>query len=100
MQRANTGAVKRALHFHRPVFAGERGGTDFSLLFLPRQQFFPRRESGLHVSWHHFLQTFHQVTDVLHFAPRNPLGICLSGSENALISRFGWPLLLARVICR
>ena len=100
MQGANTGTVKGALHFHRPVFAGQRGGADLTLFFLPRQEFFTRREGGLHVGWHHLLQTFHQVADVLHFAPRNPLGICLSGSENALISRFGWPLLLARLICR
>ena len=98
MQWTNTGTVECALHFHGSVFTGQRCGANFTLLFLPCQQLLARFKGWLDISRHHFLQTFHQVADVFHFAPRNPLGICLSGSENALISRLGWPLLLARLI--
>ena len=98
MQRTDTGSVECALHFHGPVFAGQRCGTNFTLLFLPCQQLLARFKGGLDIRWHHFLQTFHQVANVFHRYPLKPGGMWLSGSLTLFTSRFGIPPLLARPI--
>ena len=99
MQGTNTGAVKGALHLHGAVLPGQRRGADLTLLFLPRQQLFTGGKSRFDVGRHDLLQTLHQFAELFHLAPRNPWGICLSGSEKAFTSRFDCAPLLARLIC-
>ena len=99
MQRTNAGAVKGALHLHGAVLPCQRRRADLTLLFLPRQQLFTGGKGRFDVSGHDLLQTFHQFAELFHLAPRNPWGICLSGSEKVFTSRLAWLPLLARLIC-
>ncbi|MNE50519.1 hypothetical protein D3C80_1450980 [compost metagenome] len=59
MEWTYTGAVKRSLHFHRAVFAGQCRSADLTLFFLPCQELFAGGKGGLYIGWHHFLQTLH-----------------------------------------
>ncbi len=47
MQWTNTGAVKGALHFHRPIFTFESGGADRSLFFCQASSSSPVLNAGL-----------------------------------------------------
>lgn len=99
MQWTNTGAVKGALHFHRPIFTFESGGADRPLFFCRASSSSPVLKAGL--IWAGIIfagvasgrQRFHRY-------PLNHGGIWLSGSLTVFTSRLGSPPLLARPICR
>lgn len=68
MQWTNTGAVKGALHFHRPIFTFESGGADRPL-FCRASSSSPVLNAGLIWAGIIFLQALHQVANVFSSLP-------------------------------